>query len=350
MSQSVALQLNNVSHSFGEHQVLQSVSLELNHGSITALLGPSGGGKTTLLRIVAGFERPTAGSVSINGITVADAQTWVPPQDRGVAIVPQEGALFPHLSVGDNVAFGLKKRRSKESRNRVQEMLQLVGLPDAANMQPSELSGGMQQRIALARALATHPAVVLLDEPFSALDASLRETLREQVVDILRTAGATAIWVTHDQDEALSIADTVAVLMNGRIAQISDPVSVYRTPETLEVAGFIGEAVSIPGVIATNNALVTTRFGTNELLRKHAPGPVQVVIRPEQFEIVSHDHSDATVVGTVTSTQYFGHDGTVEVQLSDGLITTVRLHARLLPEVGTSVGVIVNGRILAFNE
>lgn len=349
MSATAALHLHNVSHFFGDHQVLDAVNLEVQHGSITALLGPSGGGKTTLLRIVAGFERPSSGTVSINGSVVADANTWVPPHERGVAIVPQEGALFPHLSVGENVAFGLKRRRSLATRTRVTEMLELVGLPQAGNMRPSELSGGMQQRVALARALATNPALVLLDEPFSALDAGLRETLREQVVTILRTAGATAMWVTHDQDEALSTADTVAVLISGRIAQLSDPVSVYRTPESLEVAGFIGETVSIPGVVATDQKFVDTRFGSTELLRPHASGPVQVVIRPEQFEIVAADNAAATI-GNVINTRYFGHDGTVEVQLSDGLIATVRLHARLLPAVGSSVGVVINGRVLAFAD
>ena len=349
MSTTAALQLNNVSHFFGNHQVLDAVNLEVHPGSITALLGPSGGGKTTLLRIVAGFERPSSGTVSINGNVVADAHTWVPPHERGVAIVPQEGALFPHLSVGENVAFGLKHRRSAVAHARVAEMLELVGLPQATAMRPSELSGGMQQRVALARALATNPALVLLDEPFSALDAGLRETLREQVVTILRTAGATAIWVTHDQDEALSTADTVAVLISGRIAQLSDPVSVYRTPESLEVAGFIGETVSIPGTVATDQKFVDTRFGSTELLRPHSSGSVQVVIRPEQFEIVGADYEGATV-GNVINTRYFGHDGTVEVQLPDGLIATVRLHARLLPAVGSSVGVIINGRVLAFND
>jgi iron(III) transport system ATP-binding protein len=206
----------------------------------------------------------------------------------------------------------------------------------------------MQQRVALARALATQPTLVLLDEPFSALDAGLRESLRDQVVDILRAASATAIWVTHDQDEALSIADSVAVLLNGRIAQKSDPVSVYRTPHTPEVAHFIGETVPFDGTVLEDSESVETRFGQIGLLQPHQPGPATILIRPEQFEIVASDSADATVVGEVIATRYFGHDGTVEVQLADGVVATVRLHARLLPEVGSSVGVIVNGRVLAF--
>ncbi len=348
MSSSSALQLNNVSHFFGDHQVLDSVNLEIQHGSITALLGPSGGGKTTLLRIVAGFERPTHGTISINGVVVADPHIWVPPHERGISIVVQEGALFPHLSVSENIAFGLKKRRSPEARARVKEMLELVGLPDSADQRPSELSGGMQQRIALARALATQPALVLLDEPFSALDAGLRETLREQVVNILRTAGATALWVTHDQDEALSVADAVAVLMKGRIAQFSDPVSAYRNPETTEVAGFIGEAVSFSGTVEANGTSVATRFGSIELLRPQSPGPTTVIIRPEQFELVKTDNPHAVVTGEVLVTRYFGHDGTVDVRFEDGLVITARLHSRLLPKVGSFVGVLVNSQVLSF--
>lgn len=344
----MALELRGISHTFGTTRVLDDVNLTIPHGSITALLGPSGVGKTTVLRIVAGFERPTSGTVLIDGRVVADANTWVPPQDRGIAIVPQEGALFPHLSVFENVAFGLKKRRSAAVRARVGEMLDLVGLPDAGEKRPSELSGGMQQRVALARALATNPAVVLLDEPFSALDAGLRESLREHVVEILHTAGATALWVTHDQDEALSTADTVAVLLDHKIAQVADPVSVYRLPDTTDIAGFVGEAVSFSGTVLDSGTHVNCVFGTLELLRAHASGASTVVIRPEQFEITTADDPTAGSVGEVLNTRYFGHDGTVEVRIADGTIATVRLHARLLPEVGSTVGVVVNGRVLAF--
>jgi len=349
MSATPALQLHGISHFYGDHQVLDDVNLVVNHASITALVGPSGGGKTTLLRIVAGFERPSTGTVSINGKTAVAGNTWVPPHQRGVAIVPQEGALFPHLSVKENVAFGLPRRGSLAAQARVAEMLELVDLPHTGDLRPAELSGGMQQRVALARALATNPALILLDEPFSALDAGLRESLREQISTILRTAGATTIWVTHDQDEALSVADTVAVLIGGRIAQLSDPVSLYRTPASLEVAGFIGETVSVPGVVAADRTHVATRFGSTELLREQSSGSAHVVIRPEQFEIVGAD-SPGAAVGTVVYARYFGHDGTIGVQLSDGLIATVRLHARLLPAVGSSVGVVINGRVLAFAD
>lgn len=349
MTASPALELRGVSHRFGKTPVLNSVNLTAPHGSITALLGPSGGGKTTLLRIIAGLERPQHGSVLINGLCVASETTWVPPHQRGVALVPQEGALFPHLTVAQNVAFGLSQRNSRETQLRVSEMLELVGLPTSALLMPSELSGGMQQRVALARALATRPTVVLLDEPFSALDAGLRESLRDQVVTILRAERVTAVWVTHDQDEALSTADSVAVLLSGNIAQFADPISVYHAPATSEVAQFIGETVSINGTVISSGDTVDTIFGQVGLLRDHSLGPVRVMIRPEQFEIVSPDHAGTRVTGDVVATRYFGHDGTVDVRLTDGTIATVRLHARLLPEVGTSVGVIVNGHVLAFD-
>ena len=349
MSGDYALELANVSHSFGDSAVLHNIDLQVKKGSITALLGPSGGGKTTLLRIIAGLEQPTSGTVTINDAIVANENTWVPAQQRGVALVPQEGALFPHLTVSENVAFGLKKRRSVEVKNRITEMLELVGLPHAAQLRPSELSGGMQQRVALARALATRPNLVLLDEPFSALDAGLRESLRDQVVNILHAANATAMWVTHDQDEALSTADSVAVLLHGHIAQLADPISVYHTPLSAEVAEFIGETITIEGTVAHNELSVDTRFGHIGLLNQHRAGVASIMIRPEQFELVSADHSGATVVGEVIATRYFGHDGTVDVRLSDGVVATVRVHARLLPAVSTLVGVIVNGRVLAFD-
>lgn len=349
MTTAPALHLIDVSHRFGDVDVLRNVTFTVEHGSITALLGPSGGGKTTLLRVIAGLERPQQGSVSINGQVVADESHWVPAHERGVALVPQEGALFPHLTVANNVAFGLPHRRSAETKARVAEMLALVGLPTSGPLMPSELSGGMQQRVALARALATKPAVVLLDEPFSALDAGLRESLRHQVVDILRAAHATAVWVTHDQDEALSTADSVAVLLNGHIAQKSDPISVYHSPATPDVAQFIGETVVVSGDVIGSGNTVDTTFGHVGLLRQHSLGHVRVMIRPEQFEIVSADHSGTRVTGEVMATRYFGHDGTVDVRLPDNSIVTVRLHARLLPNVGATVGVIVHGRVLAFD-
>lgn len=343
-----ALRIEHVSHVYGDRTVLDDVSLAVPHGSITAILGPSGEGKTTLLRIIAGFERQTRGVVEIDGKVVADDSHWTAPQSRGVGIVPQEGALFPHLSVGANVAFGLDKRRGAAARRRVDEMLDMVGLPGLADRDPSELSGGMQQRVALARALAPQPALVLLDEPFSALDASLRDSVREHVVEILRRAGATAVWVTHDQDEALSTADQVAVLLHGRVAQIDEPHDLYRHPLDRDVASFVGAAVSITGEVADNRVTARTGFGDVRLSRPHEPGTARLVVRPEQFEIV--EPSQAVALGTVIAAKFYGHDGTVVTRMDSGDEVTVRLHARLLPEVNSRVGVTVIGEVLAFAD
>ena len=224
--------VRGVCKSFGGTRVLSGVDLSVPSGTVGVLLGPSGCGKTTLLRILAGHLQPDAGEVRIGGRLVADAATFVPPERRGISIVPQDGALFPHLDVAGNVAFGLDRGRRqlpwKRTRHeaRVDELLELVGLPGAGRLHPAQLSGGQQQRVALARALAPSPALVLLDEPFSALDASLRASVRDDVKRVLQDAGATALLVTHDQEEALSMADSVAVMSAGRIEMHDTPSAV----------------------------------------------------------------------------------------------------------------------------
>ena len=342
-----ALAISDLRHSFDGRRVLDRLSLEVRRGSITAVLGPSGGGKTTLLRIIAGFTRPDSGTVDIDGRRVTGDGVFTAPQDRNVGIVPQDGSLFPHLDVAANVAFGLDHRRSAAARARVAEMLELVGLPDAGRSMPSQLSGGMQQRIAIARALAPSPALLLLDEPFAALDAALRDEVREHVVDIIRAAGATTLWVTHDQDEALSTADEVAVLLDGRIAQSADPESLYRAPAARDVASFVGDSMVLEGDVAATGDVARTAMGEVRLAVRRAAGDVRVVLRPEQLEIVGA--GDANATGTVVSRKFYGHDGTVVVRLDSGPEVSVRLHATLLPEVGATVGVRVNGPVLAFD-
>lgn len=341
-----ALQVHEVSHSFGTHEVLHDVSFQAKTGSITALLGPSGEGKTTLLRIIAGFERPLSGDITIDGKVMSARDVFVPPQHRGIGIVTQEGALFPHLTVGQNIAFGLSERRSAKSRRRVTEVLDMVDLAGIEDRFPAELSGGMQQRVALARALAPEPALVLLDEPFSALDASLRESVRDDVVAVLRNARETVLWVTHDQDEALSTADDVAVLLKGTIAQVGPPVDLYKNPSSLAVATFVGDAVLLDVDVTGGGREARSPLGTLRLTTPLSSGPARVVVRPEQFD-VSDNLEDGTR-GTVTQTRYFGHDGLVSVTLTSGEEVTVRLHARRLPDVGASVGVVVHGPCVAF--
>ncbi len=242
------LSISGVVKAFAGLSVLSGVDLEVPEGSFTAILGPSGSGKTTLLRIIAGFERPDAGVVRLGDDVVDDsAQRFVPCERRRIGYVPQEGALFPHLSVGRNVAFALP--RGERRSRRVDELLELVGLAGLSRRYPHQLSGGQQQRVALARALASEPEIVLLDEPFSSLDASLRASVRADVHDVLRLSGATSILVTHDQDEALSMADEVAILRGGVIAQINTPSTLYRAPRDAELAQFLGEANLVDGTL-----------------------------------------------------------------------------------------------------
>ncbi len=218
--------------------MLQGVELDVQPGSLTAVLGLSGCGKTTLLRVIAGFERAERGAVSLGGQTLDDGRTYLAPERRSVGYVPQEGALFPHLSVQENVGFGLARRERRGEQ--VAELLEMVGIAPLAKRLPHELSGGEQQRVALARALARHPQALLLDEPFSSLDASLRSRVREEVHALLREQGVTTVLVTHDQEEALSLADNVAVLRDGRIIQQGAPAELYERPADERLARFLG--------------------------------------------------------------------------------------------------------------
>ncbi|MDA2956078.1 MAG: ABC transporter ATP-binding protein [Actinomycetota bacterium] len=340
-----ALELTGVTHAFDNAVVLDDVNLFVTEGKITALLGPSGVGKTTLLRIICGFETPQQGTVNISGRVVArDGTSIVAPEHRGVGLVPQEGALFPHLTVAENVAFGLKRRRSSQARSRVQELLHLVDLESCADRHPAELSGGMQQRVALARALAPNPAIVLLDEPFASLDAALRVVVRTEIVEVIHRSKATALWVTHDQQEALSCADDVAVLLGHQVAQHGTPVDLYRSPNSRAVAEFVGEAVRVKGVARGLDA--TSVLGDISLVTAQH-GNVTLIVRPEQIELEDQPNQ-TTPRGEVIASRFYGHDGEIDVRLPTGDVVVARLHARLLPAVGSVVALRVNGQALAF--
>jgi iron(III) transport system ATP-binding protein len=268
---------------FGEIVAVDDVSLEVRRGEFLAVLGPSGCGKTTLLRLVAGFESPDAGGIEIDGGVVAGPRRLVPPERRRIGMVFQESALFPHLDVAGNIGFGLP-RRGRGAR--VAELVALVGLAGLHSRMPHELSGGQQQRVALARALAPDPALILLDEPFSALDATLRAQLRVEVREILRQAGATTVFVTHDQGEALEISDRVAVMRAGRIEQLSTPSELYLRPINRFVAGFVGEANLVPGEVRHGEVQTLVgrfRAGNGRL----ADGArAEVLLRPEQLHML----------------------------------------------------------------
>ena len=285
------LAMTGLYKAFGSLPVLTGVDLEVPAGSLTAILGPSGSGKTTLLRVLAGFERADGGTVTIGG-TVADGPgVHVAPERRRIGYVPQEGSLFPHLSVAGNVGFGLPPRERRGRRTA--ELLESVGLGGLGKRYPHQLSGGQQQRVALARALAIQPAVVLLDEPFASLDAHLRASVRADVQQIFRQAGTTAVLVTHDQDEALSTADRVAVLRDGKIAQCAAPQDLYARPVDAELASFIGDANLLSGVFGAG--VVQTILGSLPVDARGTavprPGPVTVLIRPEQVELQAADGS-----------------------------------------------------------
>ncbi|MEU1818326.1 ABC transporter ATP-binding protein [Streptomyces roseifaciens] len=310
------LRITGLTKSYGpDAPVLQGLDLTVPGGQLAAVLGPSGCGKTTLLRVVAGFLRPDTGTVTVGGRTLTGPGTHLPPERRRVGIVPQEGALFPHVSVARNVAFGLTGRDRAARRERTEEMLELVGLAGYGARMPHELSGGQQQRVALARALAPAPAVVLLDEPFNALDSALRSGVRADVRAALRATGATAVLVTHDQQEALSTADLVAVVRDGTVAQCATPQDLYRRPADPWVARFVGDAVLLPGTAEGGSAV--TALGRVPLAAGTAGRREgTVLLRPEQIHLT--DPSPAGARGTVTDVCFYGHDAMVTVDV-DGL-------------------------------
>jgi iron(III) transport system ATP-binding protein len=338
-----ALTVHGVTKSFGATAVLTGVDLHVPSGSFTALLGPSGCGKTTLLRLIAGFDDPDAGTISVaDRLVVGDGRS-VPARSRGIGFVPQEGGLFPHLTVAANVAFGLPRRRRKD-RALVAGLLELVGLaPDLADRAPHQLSGGQQQRVALARALAPRPSLVLLDEPFSSLDAGLREETRAAVAAALSAAGATTVLVTHDQAEALSMADQVAVMRGGRLVQLTDPRTLYRRPGDLDVATFVGEAVVLDADVHGGRAHCA--LGSIPLERPVDDGPARVLLRPEQLRLSA---VPGEVPARVRAVDFYGHDSRVWLDLAGGLTVSARMDGAYVPAAGDEVSVAVAGTALPF--
>ncbi|MDT7919805.1 MAG: ABC transporter ATP-binding protein [Meiothermus sp.] len=294
--------------------VVQAVSFAVDQGEVFALLGPSGCGKTTTLRLIAGFEQPDSGQIWLEGREI----TRRPPEQRGIGFVFQDYALFPHLSVFENVAFGLRHLRGKERQARVMEVLGLVGLTVFKDRKPGELSGGQQQRVALARAIAPGPKLVLLDEPFSSLDAALRQSTRDEVRTLLKQSGIGAILVTHDQEEALSFADRLAVMRSGQLEQVGTPEEVYHRPRTPFVAQFLGRTNLIPGEARGLEA--ETPLG-RIMLFEEAHGAVLLSLRPEGLGLavpLGHLGIDGKQLeGTVLAREFKGHDMTYRIQLGN---------------------------------
>jgi iron(III) transport system ATP-binding protein len=339
---------------FGDHAVLRGVDLTVPDGAFAAVLGASGSGKTTLLRILAGFERPDRGVVAVGGVILDDDHHHLRAERRRIGYVPQEGSLFPHLTVAGNVGFGLRAREGREEE--IAELLERVGLSGLGHRYPHQLSGGQQQRVALARALAVRPRIVLLDEPFASLDAGLRATVRADVRAAVQRSGATAVLVTHDQDEALSIADLVAVIRDGVVAQVASPRDLYGSPADPDLAGFVGEANLIEGISYGSTA--ETPLGWLELRDGHRPArqQVTVLVRPEQLRVTPSEGGGPGVAARVVETGFHGHDSLVRLvtegaaaspmvarvvggmRLAPGATVTIRVagpvHCWLRPPVG----------------
>jgi len=315
------IDVDRVSKSYDQTIAVKNCSLQVDSGEILALLGPSGSGKTTLLRVIAGFERPDRGRIVINHRTVVDtaASLWLPAEERGVGMVFQDYALFPHLTVSQNVSFGLRNGSKADRQARVDELLRLTELHSLCNRYPHELSGGQQQRVALARALAPRPPVVLLDEPFNGLDPELRPQMRREIAAILRQLGTAAVLVTHDQEEALGMADYVAVIRNGELQQIGTPEDVYYSPRTMFVASFVGHADFIPGTVGDSQ--LQTEIGNFPRPPEADIGPVKVMIRHEAVNTSANG-----VWATVEEREFLGGEILYRLRLPSG--STVHLEQR----------------------
>lgn len=335
-----AIELHEVTKTYrgAEEPAVRSVSLVVEQGALVTLLGPSGSGKTTILRLIAGFERAEIGTILLGGKRVSGQGVWVAPERRGVGMVFQDYALFPHLTVAGNVAFGY---RGRDKQDRIEEVLALVDLTGYEARYPHELSGGQQQRVALARALARRPVVVLLDEPFSDLDAGLRARMRGELRRILRSAGATAVIVSHDQADALAISDQIVVLKEGAIQQIGSPREIYESPSNRFVATFVGQANLLKGVVDADGRAVVTDLGTFSCSRERAYSPGEYVyacVRPDGLELVPENG----LQGAITQLTYTGEtlDAVIEVKTDrarHGLQAQLRPNANV--RIGQAVGV-----------
>ena len=341
---SVSVRLSNVSKSFGKTKAVSSLTIDIGEGEFFSLLGPSGCGKTTILRLIAGLERLDAGTIAIGGEVMASLGTWVPPEKRGIGIVFQDYALFPHMTVAQNVAFGLRGFGRARAMARVDELIELTGMAGLAGRYPHELSGGQRQRVALARTLAPRPRVILLDEPFSNLDADLREELRWETKRILKEHLATTILVTHDQEEAFSLSDSVGVLRNGALEQLGRPAEIYHRPCSKFVADFVGKADFIDGIV--EGASVHSAFGSFPL-EGRCPGTrrVELIVRPDNVSFIP----DAAGLAHITESRFLGSSVLYRLQLAGGGSVHAVKHSAEVTPVGSKVHVAVDAsRIIIF--
>jgi len=347
--------IRNVGKRYGAVSALDGIDLDVTAGTRTAVVGPSGSGKSTLLRLIAGFDFPDTGSIAIDGETVADESAGVPVHRRAVGVVTQDGALFPHLSIRDNIGFGLD-RRAPDREQVIRGLMDMVDLQAGMlDRRPHELSGGQQQRVALARALARRPRVMLLDEPFSALDPGLREAMRKATAEVLRATGITSILVTHDQAEALSFAEQIAVLRDGRLAEAGSPADLYWRPRRRDTALFLGDAILLPATLQDGLAhCVLGRLSIDARL----PGiEATIMLRPEQIsltQVPSHEAAEGPGgYGQVAQVEFGGAACLVTLSLVESVRGTVRSERAItvrsagigLPPVGSYVRITVSGPV-----
>ena len=334
-----ALELAGISRSFNGRIAVDSADLAVTAGELVCLLGPSGCGKSTLLRIAAGLETPDLGSVSIDGMVVGDRRGGVAPEDRNVGMVFQDYALFPHLSVAENVAFGLRGLPRDQRRSLVADLLNKMSMADAGNLYPHVLSGGQQQRIALARALAPQPRIMLLDEPFSGLDRGLRDTIRDETLHMLKGSGAACVLVTHDPEEAMFMADRIALMREGWIIQDGPPDGLYYHPANAFAAGFLGDANRLKTRISGGKPDLP--FDLPQMPGVDEGASIEVVIRPEAFRLTARQSHDIPMAKVVAA-RFLGRNSLIHLTLDDGPVR-YHLHARIpgryLPRDGAPVGV-----------
>lgn len=332
------LEVKNISKSFGNQPVVKNLSLSLDKGTIGCLLGPSGCGKTTILRVIAGFEGIDAGEIRINQSIVSGRHILVPPEQRRIGMVFQDYALFPHLSVKDNVAFGLRNINGKKKEKRIDELLHLVRLVDAAQKFPHEISGGQQQRVALARALAPEPELLLLDEPFSNLDVTLREQLSTEVREILKEQATTALMVTHNQHEAFAVSDEIGVIQDGKLVQWDTGHNLYHRPASNWVADFVGDGVLLPGLVLDDRR-VETGLGILEGQFKYPCQngcPADVLIRPED---IIHDDA-SSFKAKILKKHFRGANIIYTLQLPSKDVVLALVPSTCQHDVGHSIGII----------
>ena len=336
------LTLTGIQKRFGSTVAVEDFNLSATKGEFVSFLGPSGCGKTTTLRMIAGFETPTAGSIVLDGGDI----TYRPPNKRNVGMVFQSYALFPNMTVAQNVGFGLRvrKRPADQIQKRVSELLELINLPDKASSFPYQLSGGQQQRVALARALAFEPEVLLLDEPLSALDAKIRVSLRQEIRSIQRQLGITTVYVTHDQEEALSLSDRVVVMSQGRVEQIGTPFEIYNFPTTRFVASFVGQLNVLPAMVVDAGAGRLTVGGqeirVSAKIEAPAGSTMSLALRPEMVSMGDGVEGSNRLAGTVADVDFLGAIVRMRIRLGDGVVVTLDVFNEptlKLPAVGSSI-------------